>query len=410
MRLHSIREAASLAFDQLRTERFRTGITILGVVIGVATVMAVSAIIVGIRSSILEEIERAGPRNFVVMRNDVTQIVRVGETPSWVSYPRVTYEEAQRLANLDLVAATVAGLDIDRAVSVPGQEIENLRVMGRDVGWLRFTGGDIIAGNTFLPGDVHASRPVAILTENLATRLFGALEPIGRTVRIAGRPFTVIGIFQPPPNIFAAVEPDYVIVPFTAAMKHLGAANASLTVFVVPQPHVTQDEAIDQVIAAMRMMRGLRPTEENNFAVVRQAEVTETFNRLTLVFFVVMIALSSIGLLVGGVGVIAIMMIAVTERTREIGIRKAVGATRSDILWQFLVEAVALTVIGGALGMGVGGAGAWAVSAATPIPARVPAWAIVAAITMAAVTGILFGIWPAWRAARMDPVAALRHE
>jgi putative ABC transport system permease protein len=172
----------------------------------------------------------------------------------------------------------------------------------------------------------------------------------------------------------------------------------------------TQDEAMDQVITLLRTSRGLTASQPNNFAVMRQEQMIETFNRFTGVFFVVMLALSSVALMVGGVGVVAIMMIAVTERTREIGIRKAIGATRREILWQFLFEAVTVTVIGGVIGMIVGGGIAFLVASLTPIQASVPLESVLAAIGMAVTAGILFGIWPAWRAARMDPVVALRRE
>ena len=154
----------------------------------------------------------------------------------------------------------------------------------------------------------------------------------------------------------------------------------------------------------------MRPAEENNFAIIRQEEMVQTFNRITGIFFLVMLSLSSVALMVGGVGVIAIMMIAVTERTREIGIRKALGATKREILWQFLFEATTVTFIGGAIGMILGGGTAMLVAALTPIPASVPVSAVVAALGMATVAGILFGLWPAWRAARLDPVEALRYE
>jgi putative ABC transport system permease protein len=179
---------------------------------------------------------------------------------------------------------------------------------------------------------------------------------------------------------------------------------------VVTAADATPDEAMDQVIATLRVLRGLRPGQPNDFAIARSDAMVKVFDKLTGVFFAVMIALSSIGLMVGGVGVVAIMMISVTERTREIGIRKAIGATRQIILWQFLIEAATITLVGGAIGMLFGGGAAFLAQALTPIPASVPLWAVVAALITAAIAGILFGLWPAWRASRLDPVAALRYE
>jgi putative ABC transport system permease protein len=183
-----------------------------------------------------------------------------------------------------------------------------------------------------------------------------------------------------------------------------------LLVFVVTSDDYTQEEAMDQVTARMRILRGLRPADPNNFVVIRQEEMAKTFTKVTNVFFLVMLSLSSVALMVGGVGVVAIMMIAVTERTREIGVRKALGATKTEILWQFLFESATVTFIGAAIGMIIGGTLTMIIKLATPLPARVPIFAIVATLGMAVVAGILFGLWPAWRAARMDPVVALRYE
>ena len=179
---------------------------------------------------------------------------------------------------------------------------------------------------------------------------------------------------------------------------------------VVPREAVSRDEALDEVTALMRQRHGLRPAVDNDFAIITQDKLFETYNKVFGMFFLVMIVLSAIGLIVGGVGVIAIMMISVTERTREIGVRKALGATRATILWQFLVEAVTLTGIGAAIGLVVGVLLSLLVRAATPIPASVPAWAVAAALGTSAFTGILFGLLPAARASRLDPVDALRYE
>jgi putative ABC transport system permease protein len=173
---------------------------------------------------------------------------------------------------------------------------------------------------------------------------------------------------------------------------------------------VTVQDAIDDVTAVLRGMRGLRPGEENTFSIVTQDKLLESWNQVTGMFFLVMIALSSVGLMVGGVGVVAIMMISVTERTREIGVRKALGAKRREILWQFLVEAATLTLVGGVVGMLVGGLISVLIAAFSPLPAKVPIYSVIAALGMSVLTGIAFGLYPAAKAARLDPVEALRHE
>lgn len=410
MRIESLREGATLAIDQLRANKFRSGLTILGIVVGVATVMMMSAMIQGIRSSVSDVMDAAGPNNFSVMRFNPSGVRFNGDGPPWGNNPKVTVQEGSIMGSLPAVKTKVISVGTNAEFSYGRQRLSNINVSGQDAGWNNYTAGSIINGHDMFPADVIAANPVIILSDHLAEALFGTLDPVGRQVRVNGQPFRIIGIFQQADNIFAAINKNFGIVPYSAAIKHLDAWDGMVSVFVVTKPGHTQAEAIDQVVSAMRTHRSLRPADDNNFAVVKQEDLIATFNKFTGVFFMVMMSLSSVALLVGGVGVIAIMMIAVTERTREIGIRKAIGATRREILWQFLFESITVTFIGAGIGMILGGTGAFLIAHLTPVPAAVPFSAIVAALAMAVVSGVLFGIWPAWRAARMDPVVALRYE
>jgi putative ABC transport system permease protein len=411
MRIESLQEGARLALDQIRANKFRSGLTILGIVIGVAVVMLMSAAIQGIRSSIMDEMEAVGPKNFMVMRYDFNSVRIVNhDGPPWGSNPKITVEEARRIGQLPSIRQTIVALDLNGEFIYGNTRLGSVSISARENGWTGYGSAAIVAGHDMLLNDVRASAPVVLLSEPLAEAMFGPLDPIGRRLRINGKPFEVIGVFRMTENIFSSFNRNLAIMPYTAALKHLSAWDGLLGVFTVTANHATQDEAMDEVITLLRTMRGLHPTEDNDFAVIRQEEFLNTFNRITGVFFMVMLALSSVALLVGGVGVVAIMMIAVTERTREIGIRKAIGATRREILWQFLFEAVTVTCVGAAIGMLIGAGGAYLVAALTPIPASVPFTAVVAALLMAATAGVLFGMWPAWRAARMDAVEALRYE
>jgi putative ABC transport system permease protein len=244
----------------------------------------------------------------------------------------------------------------------------------------------------------------------MAEQLFGPLDPVGKTIKLNGQSFEVIGKYTPPPNLFGDGEGPRAIMPHTTLNKYIKPERGWMRFAVAARDSVTVADAIDDVTVAMRTMRGLRPAEESNFDIITSDKLLDTWNKVTGMFFLVMTVLSAVGLMVGGVGVVAIMMISVTERTREIGVRKALGATKREILWQFLVEASTLTLIGGMVGMVLGGGIAFAVSRLTPLPTTVPIWAIVAALAAAAFTGIVFGIYPAARAARLDPVDALRYE
>jgi putative ABC transport system permease protein len=411
MRLESLTEGAALAIDQLRANKFRSGLTILGIVVGVATVMAMSAMIQGIKTSVAGEMEALGPKNFMVSRYNMNGVQIGGPgSRSDRNNPKITPLEARRIEQLPGIRETLIALDMSAEFVNGRQRLASVQIAGREDGWAQYTNATIVSGHDMLRNDVRSGAAVVLLTTDLAETLYGALDPVGRIVRINGRPFEIIGIVKMPDNVFSALQKNLALMPYTSVLKHLGAWDGGLSVLVSPTAATSQDEAMDQVTTLLRTTRGLRPDEDNDFALIRQEEFLEMFNTVTSVFFMVMLALSSVGLMVGGVGVIAIMMIAVTERTREIGIRKAIGATQREILWQFLFEAVTVTCIGAIIGMAIGAGGAYLVAALTPIPAAVPLGAILAALGMAAIAGVAFGMWPAWKAAKMDPVEALRFE
>jgi putative ABC transport system permease protein len=243
----------------------------------------------------------------------------------------------------------------------------------------------------------------------MAERLFGDGDPMGKTIMIRESPFDVIGIYETGGSFMGEGERPRAIVSLTAGRRYLN-ANTDWTDITVKPRGDNRDATIDDVTATLRAMRGLRPGQPNDFAIITQDKLFETWNQLTGVFFLVMFVLSAVGLIVGGVGVVAIMMISVTERTREIGVRKAMGATRRVILWQFLVEATTLTAIGAVTGLVFGWMISTLIRSATPIATSVPPGAIVAALLASCLTGIMFGMLPATKAARLDPVEALRYE
>jgi len=413
MNLLSAGEGVKIALESLRSNKVRALLTILGIVIGVATVMAMAAVIVGVRSSITGELETLGPENFIVERFDQTQLRFVGDgtgRPPWEGKPSITLAEADLIGTLPSIQSVAASVGTTLDVRVGSRRISNVSIMGRGWSWPDYAKGDFIEGRNFLPAEERASAPVVVLGSGLAEVLFPGTSAVGKQVRIGTEPFAVVGVYYQTPNIFSGAQPNWVVVPPTTAIKRLPVNESWLSLLVVPSANFSQQQAMDDVTGALRTSRGLRPGDENNFALIRQEAFMEMFDRLTGVFFIVMLVLSSIGLMVGGVGVVAIMMISVTERTREIGVRKALGATRREILWQFLVESMTVTLIGGAIGLLLGGGGALLLAALTPIPASVPLWAVVAALVVSAVTGIGFGMIPANKASRLDPVEALRYE
>ena len=417
-RLTMLEEGVRIALDSIRGNKIRSGLTILGVSIGVGVIVMIAALVTGIQSSIMDGFEAAGPDNFAVMRFDFTAVrLSIGsQRPPWLNKPRIQPEEAQRLARLPAIREALYSFDFGATMAAEGRRVNSAQSYGYSSGWPVYVPGTFVAGRDFTPQEVNQSRPLVVISNSLAEEFFGGRDPVGRKIRVTlgnravSEAFTVVGVFEREENVFSSLVKNWAVFPYTSAMKRLKASNWQASVWMVPSESVLQETAIDQVIGSMRSMRGLRPRDENNFAIMRSDQLLSTFNTFIGIFFLIMLSLSSVGLLVGGIGVIGIMMISVTERTREIGVRKAVGATRQEILWQFLVESAVLTLLGGAAGLAIGAGLAEAVSSYTPIPASIPLWAIFTALAMAIVTGILFGIAPAYRASRMDPIHALRFE
>ena len=413
MRLHSLSEGGLIALEQLRGNKLRSGLTILGVVIGVATVMAMASIVQGIRDQIMNAIEVAGPTTFYVMRFFSSTPLNPEALPKEVRIrPVLKVDEADALARLPNIHYAGIWVQLFQRLEYEGTHTQILTVFGSDDHYMEIQGGTLLYGRFFTLAEERTGSPVVVLEEQFANKLFGRLNPLGRFLRISGKPLQVVGIFQNPENIFQPPSQEIgAVVPFEAARRFFryDETNA-LWIVIKPQAGVTVAHAMDEVTVTLRRLRGIRTGEPNTFDLITQDQILDVFNKLTGVFFLVMVVLSGVGLLVGGIGVMAVMMISVTDRTREIGVRKAMGATRREILWQFLVEAATLTLMGGVIGVVVGLAAAESIKLALHFEARVPAWATLAACIVSVLIGLAFGIAPAARAAKLDPVEALRYE
>jgi putative ABC transport system permease protein len=406
---HNVR----IALDNLRASKLRSSLTILGVVIGVSTVMTMATIVQGVRDQIVKTIEVAGPSTFYVLRWFSTTPVDPNNLPVEVRIrPELSAAEAARVAALPEVQYAALWGQAFARLEHEGVRTQGMAIFGADDRYTEIQGGELIAGRWFTTSELRSGSAVVVLQENQARRVFGRENPLGKTLRVGGRPAQVIGLWQEPANIFAPPgQESGAIIPFKFLDRGFtyDRTNA-LWIPVKPRPGVTVAEAQAAVTVALREMRKLKPADRNSFDLITQDQILDTFNSLTSVFFVVMIALSSVALLVGGIGVMAIMMVSVTDRTKEIGVRKALGATRRDIRQQFLVEAATLTLLGGSVGivvgLVVGRVAGWSLNVSAE-----PPWtaAIIATIVSVAI-GIVFGMIPAQRAARLDPIEALRYE
>jgi putative ABC transport system permease protein len=403
-----------IAVEALRASKLRSALTILGVVIGVATVMAMAAIVQGIRDQIVNTIEVAGPTTFYVLKKFSQTPLDPENLPKDVRIrPDITLQEAEYIKRLPEVGyASIWAQTLARIEAEGGLASQQMAVFGADEGYQEIQGGELVSGRWFNRNELQTGGAVVVLQSETATKLFGRERPLDRWVKVGGRPAQVIGIWQEPENIFAPPGQRVgAILPYRMVDEQfaLDRTNA-LWIPVKPRVGVSVADAQGAVTMAMREMRRLRPADKNTFDLVTQDQILDTFNSVTGVFLVVMLVLSSVALLVGGIGVMAMMTVSVTSRTREIGVRKALGATRRDILQQFLVEAATLTGIGGALGIVVGLAFGKIASLALSIEAPVPLQFTVIAVVVSVSIGIVFGLIPARRAARMDPINALRHE
>jgi putative ABC transport system permease protein len=406
-------EGVGIALDSLRANKVRAALTILGVAIGVMVVIAMAAAITGINRSVASQIETLGPKTFFVFRYFQAGInISDGsdEMSPWRRNPWLKAEEAQMLQRVPGIRSVTWQENANGEVSNGANKLNGVNVLGLSSDWILTQGGTIVGGRNFTDLEVAAGARVAVINDRLAQDLLPGLDPVGKRIKIFGEWFDVVGLYSEPKSLFGDSESPYVAIPHSTFVKVADYWKGWMMFSVIPDPELTVAEAQDRVTAALRAYRGLKPSQDNNFSLVSQDKLLDSFNSITSGFFLVMLALSSVGLMVGGVGVVAIMMISVTERTREIGVRKALGATRREIMFQFLVEAATLTLVGGLAGMLLGGLIALGVNKLTPIPAEVPLWSVMLAVVASTVTGICFGLYPANKASKLDPVEALRYE
>ena len=414
MRLGILREIVQMAFDSIKSHKLRSFLTLLGIMIGVMTVIAMVSVIQGLNRAFLAELESAGSDLISISKNDPIQMGNLSEEER--QRKDLTFEDAIAIEEeCPLVKAVAADLIADFFENIPVKyrniKSQNALILGMNEKWPEVITLYLPTSGRFLTkSDIQHRTKVCVLGSELAETLFPHTDPLQKDIRIGAEKFTVVGVLQERGSMFGQSRDNFVGIPITTLMKYYPYDLEDIEILAIPRGHGYIQEAIDQIINVLRRRRRVAFGKPNDFEIYTQDTFIQLYNQLTGAVFLVMIVISSIALLVGGIGVMNIMLVSVKERTREIGIRKALGARSSDILKQFLIEAIFLTGVGGVSGVIIGFAIAFLVKAATPLPASVTPWSVIAGLLVSISVGLFFGIFPAQKAAKLDPIVALRYE
>ncbi|MBA3248040.1 MAG: ABC transporter permease [Pyrinomonadaceae bacterium] len=410
-------ENLMMALGTLRANKLRSFLTVFGVMIGVIVVMVISSFISGIDMSVRKEIESFGTRSIFLYKFEPgIHIGRMSREERMRKH--LTYDDAMAITQLPTVELAVPFLDISNSffgqklkVSTKGKTSEAVRLEGTLPDYLR-TGQEVLSeGRFFTQFENDSNQNVAVIRGRVAEDFFPYGSPVGQTIDIGGQEFRVIGVLEMREQLFGGGSGsddmnNGIFVPFNVARK-LKPNSEDIFILAVAKEGM-MEEAKDQVTDLLRVRRQVPFGKPNNFGVATADSIISQFRQITGGIAIAMVAISSVGLMVGGIGVMNIMLVSVTERTKEIGTRKAIGARRSDIMWQFLIEAMTLTGFGGLVGLLIG----WGLTLIVRLflPSYVPLWAPAAGFIASVGIGLVFGLWPAWKAARLDPIEALRYE
>ena len=424
-------ETAAMAFDTIRSNKMRSALTVLGVVIGVTSIVGMTSLIRGFDTSLRNSINSLGPNTIFVQRFGGLSFSSGASFMDLMRRPLITTDDMHAI---ERQATTIGMVDIWIGGGGPGspsvermfyrgQRTRPAPIMGTTEKYVEINFAKMHAGRSFTEQEVARGRSVAVIGYGPYEALFAqrGLDPIGKQIRVGGIEYTVLGVVGKRPSPGGAISlgvDDFAIIPYTAFRKQFGSEKVRRGPFggimamvaVLPKDGVPREEAMREVEAIMRIRHGLTLDKPNDFDLVTGDAIIAVWEQISAAILLSLVVISSIALMVGGIGVMAIMTISVTERTREIGVRKAIGARRREILVQFLIEAAVLTSVGGVLGVLMGSAIGLAVNLISGFPVSLPWWSFALGLGFSATIGIFFGMLPAWRASRLDPIEALRYE
>ena len=403
-------DAAGIALSAIWAAKLRSLMTVLGNIVAVMSIIAVVSLIQGLNASVRQAIlNEAGADSFVVQQFG---IVRSDE--DWIrvqSNPRITQLDAEAVKKYSpLVSAVMLSSQARARVTYRNASIERIEISGVTPEYVNFSNYDADRGRLISPTEITVARPVTVLGSQLADRLFGPdVDPVDKTIQIEGVHFRVVGVSARRGTLLGQTQDEFAIIPL-GQFQQLFGSRRQLTMSVKPRDYGQVTSAIEDTTIAMRIARRLKPNQPDNFAVFNSDTVLGLYRAATSGIFAVLVGVVALSLVVGGIVIMNIMLMVVTERTREIGLRKALGARRSDITTQVLTESVVLSIFGGVVGTVLGSLIAIAISRLTPVPAAIQLWSVALGIGITALVGLFFGLYPAMRAARLDPIEALRRE
>jgi putative ABC transport system permease protein len=411
----SISESARMGLANLWAHKLRSTLTIIGIVIGVTAIVGMTSLVRGLDESITGEIEDIGADHMFIRKWAGRIVASEREFLRLERRPNITEEDAAAMAALpeigtyDIMLGTV--FPVHRDLSYRENDTDQ-DILGTTENYATANAADIAQGRFFTATEVRNRGRVVVIGVGIVDVLFPHIDPVGKTIRIGGFPYTVVGVFaEQVMLLWGQTKDNRVIIPYTTFHRDFDTTpEMDIMTTLVPRSGVSVEDARDAVTFLMRRRHNLRPGEESDFDIVTQENFLELWDQITGSVFLAMIVISSIALMVGGIGVMNIMLVSVTERTKEIGVRKALGARRRDILWQFLTEAAVLTGIGGIFGVIIGSALGAGVASLIHFPVSLPVWSFVIGVGASAAIGIFFGLYPANKASQLDPIEALRYE
>jgi putative ABC transport system permease protein len=423
------KETAVLALDTLRTNKLRSGLTVLGIVIGITSIVGMTSLIRGFDQSMQATFRQLGPNTIFIAKFSAISLTSGASFVEMARRPNITVDDAEAIRKLSPSAGMVdiwlgaGGQPTQERIFYRGERTTAMSIMGTSERFVDINFATLVAGRVFTDAEVQRRKALAVLGYGPYESLFEqkGIDPIGKKVRIGAAEYTVIGVMGKRPGIgsFNTGQDNFAIIPYTTYRKQFGSevrrtggpfAGPSAMIAVVPREGATRDDLLYEVEEIMRVRHDLTLDKPNDFDVITQDAALALWNQISQAILLSLVVISSIALMVGGIGVMSIMTISVTERTREIGVRKAIGARKREILWQFLIEAVVLTCVGGVIGIAFGSLIGFVVSLASGFPVALPLSSFALGLGFSASIGIFFGIVPAWRAARLDPIEALRYE